>query len=131
MSEHKNSITIREGQIDINYRLFHDTKRKEEDGIITSFIPAFNMSLTSTSLEESHRLSKVLLRAFCDYHIKDRGIDKFFLEINSLGFKSDSHQELMRKAVVAKENIRRAKLESVSQGIEGTIEESLEESIAA
>jgi len=83
---------------------------KEENGMVSGYIPAFDIYFSAPDREIASKRGESLVAAFFNFWIKQQGFRAFVLQILKLGFKAPNVQEL--KQLLERKNIN-TKLKSI------------------
>lgn len=93
------------GALHIKYA-YHKFYRKEESGMLSFYIPAYDIYFSADNIEEGDRLGTILTRSFFRYWIKRIGFNEFVLEIRRLGFVTEGGvvtiQKLLQRRISSK-----------------------------
>ncbi len=101
-------ISINREGIRYGYHVLHIP---EENGMISSYIPAFDIYFSSPNKEKASERSRTMVTSFFNFWIKKQGFRSFVIQILKLGFKTQNASEL--KQLLERKNIN-AKLNSNS-----------------
>ena len=83
MKDKPTYIVINSGKINIAFYVYY---KAEENGMVSSYIPAYNIYYSSPSMEEAKRRPLIMVRSFYKYWLNNEGWKNFVLEIRKLGF---------------------------------------------
>ncbi len=109
MSEKKQPtyIEFKEGKI---FYGFHARYIKEENGMYSWYIPAFDIYFSSKTKEDGHKRAQAMTKSFFKVWINNEGVRSFILQIHKLGFKAPSnHQAIIRDLISKKINTAKFK----------------------
>jgi hypothetical protein len=76
---------------------------KEENGMISAYIPAFDIYFSAADRETASKRGSSLVTSFFSFWIKQQGFRSFVLQILKLGFKAPNAGEL--KQLLERKNI--------------------------
>lgn len=93
MGEKPTFIDIRKDGIKFGFHLHYI---KEEDGMYSFHIPAYNIHYSAPSFEEGDRRSVIMVSSFFNFWVLKQGFRQFVLQIFKLGFKTQNHDEFKR-----------------------------------
>jgi hypothetical protein len=80
--------------IRIGYRVY---RTAQEGGLITSYIPGFDIAFSSASKEIAIKRANAMVTHFFDYYVKNQSWREFMLKIHKLGFRTEMHDLQMKK----------------------------------
>ncbi len=89
MKKQENYVQIKKGGR-ISSGFFY-IAQKEESGMISCNIPAFDIWFSASSEEEATHRAKSMVNTFFRYWILDAGWKQFVLQLHKLGFKTSNH----------------------------------------
>lgn len=118
-------IHIKEGSIDISFRSF----LKEQEGIITVTIPAYNITFCAPNREEANKRGVALVLAFYESWLKIDGWKSFLFKIHSLGFRGKKHDHVMSQLL--RQRPTTAKMSNNLKVVPEGVSETLSTSYAA
>ena len=61
---------------------------KEPSGLISWYIPAFNLYFSSTDMNDGIKRSQAMTQCFLNYWLNEEGMEAFIDKINRLGFRT-------------------------------------------
>lgn len=97
-----NFIEIKEKQIDYRYESY---RRQEANGMISWYIPAFQMYFSSKTKEEGDIRSKAMVNSFFMYWFeKEKSFRGFIHEIHHFGFRAPGHNLTVNQLLTHKIN---------------------------
>ncbi|HQS23209.1 MAG: hypothetical protein B7Y11_01240 [Sphingobacteriia bacterium 24-36-13] len=90
MADEKIYIQINETGINYSFKSYY---RKEENGMYSWHIPAYNLFFSSDSVEKGTERGRKMVRSFYSFWIKQQGFKNFLLEIHKLGFRIPTNHD--------------------------------------
>lgn len=88
----KDSIQIKSGNITVSYNVHFIA----EEGMVSAYIPAFDIYYSAPDRETAERRSENAVKAFHKYWMENQGWKKYILKLHHLGFKTANHEVQMR-----------------------------------
>lgn len=97
-----NIIEIQGGRINYRYQAY---RREEENGMISWYIPAFQMFFSSKTKEEGDLRSHAMVKSFFIFWLeKEKSFRGFVHEIHHFGFRAPHHNLTVNKLLTHKIN---------------------------
>lgn len=93
---------------------FHYRYITENNGMVSTFIPAYDIYYSSPSLEEAKKRAGIMVNSFFKFWIQQQGFRAFILQILKLGFKAPNEKAL--RQLLERSNIN-AKLNSPNREV--------------
>jgi|GEM_PF-2400406 hypothetical protein len=92
--ESKNKININIG--DKNISVDYVVISKQEDGVVASYMPGFDIHYSSPTMEIAQKRGEAMVHNFLTFWIEKQSWKKFVLKIHALGFRSKLHDLTMK-----------------------------------
>ena len=97
-----NFIEIQGNKINYRYQIYH---REEENGMVSWYVPAFQMFFSSKTKEEGDARSKAMVKSFFMYWFeKEKSFRGFIHEIHHFGFRASQHNLTVNRLLTHKIN---------------------------